>query len=365
MSVSYHLGEFPPRNINWEALAPYLANASDALARYDSFLGIIPNPEILIAPMMMQEAVTSSRIEGTQATVGDVLEFNAGNTDVSPNKRDDIREVVNYQVAVETAERMMRDMPLCGRVMRYAHEILLSGVRGEMKSPGRYRTDQNWIGVSGSRIEDARYIPAPPGALEGCMLAWETFVNRDDLPSLYKTAVAHAEFESIHPFCDGNGRIGRMLVPLMMWKDGLLTNPCFYLSEFFDRCNSEYQDRLLAVSSEGDWTGWCQFFLRAVRDQAVENNKRVHGMYALNEDLKRRLAEKSGSAHASIVIDKLFEKAIFSRSEFVKIDGMDPQTVRRMLGILEKEGVIRTIRRGRGRTSSIMVFPELLSLTQE
>ena len=127
----------------------------------------------------------------------------------------------------------------------------------------------------------------------------------------------------------------------MMWKDGLLTNPCFYLSEFFDRCNSEYQDRLLAVSSEGDWTGWCQFFLRAVRDQAVENNKRVHGMYALNEDLKRRLAEKSGSAHASIVIDKLFEKAIFSRSEFVKIDGMVPGTKERIGQLKEQQARAR------------------------
>lgn len=366
MSVRYHTGKFPPTNIDWRAIASPLAEASTALARYDSFLGIIPNPEILIAPLMIQEAVTSSRIEGTQATVGDVLEFNAGNTDVSPSKRDDIRKVVNYQVAVEHADQMMDSdgLPLCGRVLKSAHRILLSGVRGEMKSPGMYRTEQNWIGTPETRIEDAGYVPAPPDAVEGLMAVWEDFANTSDtIPPLCKVAFAHAEFESIHPFYDGNGRIGRMVVPLMLRQDGLLSRPCFFLSEFFEKRNDEYQDRLRAVSASDDWTGWCLFFLRAVRDQARDNYSRASGIYTLNQSVKSDLSMRSGSAYVGPVVDRLFQSSIFSASDFSNIDEVNAQTARRLLKTLEEMGVIRTLRPGRGRRAAIMIFPDLLKLT--
>ena len=362
MSINYHIGKFPPANIDWETIALPLAQASTALARYDSFLGIIPNPEILIAPLMMQEAVISSRIEGTQASVGDVLEFNAGNTDVSPSKRDDIREVVNYQIAVEHAGNMLENLPVCGRVLKSAHRILLSGVRGELKSPGYYRTEQNWIGAYGSDITSARYIPAKPDDVEPLMKSWEEFVNRDDIPSLYKIAIAHAEFESVHPFYDGNGRIGRMLVPLMMKNDGLLSHPCFFLSEFFEKRNEEYQDRLLNVSQSNDWTGWCKFFLDAIQKQAIVNNEKAVGIFNLNKELKERLARESNSTYSGIIIDKLFQSSIFSTPDFVNIDGVNPQTTRRLLKILEQLDVIRPLRKGSGRTPAIMVFPELLHL---
>ena len=362
MSINYHIGKFPPANIDWEVIALPLAQASAVLARYDSFLGIIPNPEILIAPLMMQEAVISSRIEGTQASVGDVLEFNAGNTDVSPSKRDDIREVVNYQIAVEHAGNMLDNLPVCGRVLKSAHRILLSGVRGELKSPGHYRTEQNWIGAYGSDITSARYIPAKPDDVEPLMKSWEEFVNRDDIPSLYKIAIAHAEFESVHPFYDGNGRIGRMLVPLMMKNDGLLSHPCFFLSEFFEKRNEEYQDRLLNVSQSNDWTGWCKFFLDAIQKQAIVNNQKAVGIFNLNKELKERLARESNSAYSGIIIDKLFQSSIFSTPDFVNIDGVNPQTTRRLLKILEQLDVIRPLRKGSGRIPAIMVFPELLHL---
>mgnify|MGYP001677611209 CR=1 FL=1 len=363
VAVKYHVGCFPPACVDWERLAPALTDAGMALARYDEFLGIIPNPEILTAPMLMQEAVTSSRIEGTQATVGDVLEYNAGNVDVPPAKRDDIREVVNYQIAVKVAEEMLETIPLCGRILKGAHRILLSGVRGEMKSPGEYRREQNWIGTYGSAIEDARYVPAAPELVDDLMSEWEKFVNDDNLIALYKIAVAHAEFESIHPFNDGNGRIGRMIVPLMMTSAGLLRHPCFYLSEFFEKRTTEYQDRLLAVSKENDWTGWCLFFLRAVRDQALDNNRRARGIFELNQNLKKELAKRSGSSHTDAVVDKLFQGSIFSVSDFTKIDGVNSQVARRLLRLLEDMGTIKTLREASGRRPAIMVFPELLRLT--
>lgn len=362
VSVKYHEGEFPPKSVDWERIAPALAIASEALARYDSFLGIIPNPDILIAPMMIQEAVKSSKIEGTQATVGDVLEYNAGGVGFEPKMRDDIREVINYQDALYRAQDMMIDLPLCGRVLKGAHEVLLQGVRGQDKSPGMYRDDQNWIGFSGSPIHEARYVPVSPALIDDHMAKWEIFVNREDLVPLFKIAVAHVEFEALHPFKDGNGRVGRMLIPLMMWSEGLISEPCFFLSEFFDSYNKDYRDGLLSVSSVGDWTGWTCFFLKAVGDQAKANYSRARGMYDLNVGLKDDLAERSGSSLSGVVVDKLFAAPIFSKSEFTKIDGTSPATVRRLLGILEDMGTIRVLRPSQGRRSSIMVFPELMRI---
>ena len=199
MAVHCHSGKFPPKELDWAKLAAPLAKASDAIARYDSFLGIIPNPEPLIAPLVVQEAVTSSRIEGTQASVQDVLVYEAGGEEVDPSKRDDIREVVNYQTAVFEGERLLRDLPISGRLVKAVHKVLLDGVRGGGKSPGLYRNDQNWIGFN-RNIDEARYVPIAPGEVENAMGVWERYVNDSDDPALAKIAVAHAEFESIHPF---------------------------------------------------------------------------------------------------------------------------------------------------------------------
>lgn len=230
MSVKYHEGKFPPTQLDWERLAIPLERASTAVSRYDSFLGIIPDSSIMLAPMLVQEAVASSRMEGTHATVGDVLAYEAGN-EFDSAKNDDVLEVVNYRRALHKSVEMLNDLPLSGRVLKSAHKILLHNVRGSFKSPGQYRNDQNWIGRS-NKIEEARYIPIPPEKLEDAMASWERFVNESSMPSLIKVSIAHAEFESIHPFRDGNGRIGRMLVPLMLNLDGLISHPCLYLSEF-------------------------------------------------------------------------------------------------------------------------------------
>lgn len=210
--VHYHTGKSPPNSIDWKRLAVPIEHATMALARYDSFLGIIPDESILLSPMLVQEAVTSSRIEGTHATVSDVLVYEAGGANFDSSKSDDVLEVVNYRHALLLAEKMIKDVPLSGRVLKAAHKTLLQNVRGSLKSPGMYRHDQNWIGTS-DNIDEARYVPIAADKLEDAMAAWERFVNSDDIPSLVKISIAHAEFESIHPFCDGNGRVGRMIAP--------------------------------------------------------------------------------------------------------------------------------------------------------
>lgn len=363
MPVHYHRGKFPPAELDWSKIAQPLARAADAVARYDSFLGLIPNPDILIAPMMVQEAVTSSRIEGTHATVGDVLVYEAGGTDVDPAKRNDIQEVVNYQEAVTTAERMLDKVPLSGRVLKAAHEVLLKNVRGKFRSPGIYRTDQNWIGIN-DNIEEARYVPVAPSELEDAMANWERYVNESSDPALVKTAIAHAEFESIHPFLDGNGRIGRIAVPLMMWTNGLISNPCFYLSEFFEHRNTEYQDRLLAVSRDDDWTGWCAFFLEAIETQAIENNVKARNIYRLYENTRTALLSETSSKSTDSIVNALFESAIFSSRKFSSIDGVSPKTGQRMIRSLKNLGIVTEILPHKGQRAAILAFNDLLEITE-
>lgn len=364
MSVKYHSGKFPPLDLDWERLAGPLSRASTELAKYDSFLSIIPDSDILISPMMLQEAVISSKIEGTQATAGEVLEYEAGNIDASPEQRNDIHEIINYRSAMHVAENMLETIPLSGRVLKSAHEILLQGVRGKFKSPGNYRTEDNWIGVKGSTKDTARYVPIAADNVEKAMKKWEQYANDQEIIPLVKTAIAHAEFESIHPFLDGNGRIGRMIIPLMLWNEGLLVRPCFYLSSFFDKNNDEYRDRLLAVSEHDEWTAWCAFFLEAIATQANDNFKKATDIYGLYQETEAFLIEKSKSSFAKKVVDRLFECQVFSTKSFNSIEGLNPRTVKRLLSILEQEGIIHVLIPHSGQRPTIYAFPALLDIAQ-
>ena len=208
---------------------PLLGPASAAVARYDGLLRATPNPDVLLSPLTTQEAVLSSKIEGTQATMGEVLEFEAGKEPDSLDRKEDIREILNYRAALRQAEKMlMSDSTLCLRVIRAAHQILLDGVRGAGKSPGEYREVANWIGPSGCTMDQATFIPVGVEELPSAIDKWEKYINSDVPDTLVKLAVLHAEFESLHPFLDGNGRIGRMLVPLFLWHSGLIKYPRFY-----------------------------------------------------------------------------------------------------------------------------------------
>lgn len=361
--VKYHDGMFPPKNLDWERLAMPIERATNALARYDSFLGIIPDSSILVSPMLVQEAVTSSRIEGTHATVSDVLVYEAGGGDFTPSQSDDVLEVVNYRYALSVAEEMMKKLPLSGRVLKEAHFHLLQNVRGKSKSPGKYRTDQNWIGKS-DYIEEARYIPVGADKLDSAMADWERYVNDDGIPALVKVSVAHAEFESIHPFRDGNGRIGRMIVPLMLSSNGVITHPCFYLSEFFEHRNDEYQDRLLAVSSDNEWTEWCIFFLNAIETQAVENDAKAKQIYGLYKEVLLEAMSSTKSGGVEEAVNCLFRSAIFSANTFTKRAGMNETASRRLIATLKKSGRIVEIQPHRGRTPALLAFPELLEITE-
>lgn len=239
MTVNYHYGHFPPKNIDWAQLIPFLGSANAAIARYDGTLGAIPNAAVLLGPLTTQEAVLSSRIEGTQATMGDVLQYEArgenGATELAPERRDDIWEILNYRSAIRQAETMLEKLPLGQRVILETHKTLMSGVRGAKKSPGEYRRIPNWIGPYGCKIDDAQFVPISADKLPDGMSDFERYMNGNELDVLVQVAVLHAEFEALHPFLDGNGRLGRMLVPLFLWQRGLIRAPMFYISAFFER----------------------------------------------------------------------------------------------------------------------------------
>lgn len=364
--VRYHIGRFPPSELDWPRLIPLLGPASAALARYDAFLLAIPNASVLLSPLVTQEAVLSSRIEGTQATIGEVLQYEAAGAEdeLSDEKREDIEEVLNYRHAMRQAIHLMDTLPLCNRLVRALHETLLSGVRGHDKARGEFRTIQNYIAIPGRPIEEARFVPIAPGYLQDGMSRWEQYIHGPEADLLVQLAIVHAEFESLHPFLDGNGRIGRMLIPLYLYDRKLLREPMFYMSEYLEANRQEYYDRLLAVSRDDDWTGWCEFFLRAVEQQASQNQAKARQILSLYDYHKGWIAKESRSPYAIAALDFIFSSPIFNASTFIESVGISHTAGRRLLGILVEHAVLRTLRESSGRRPAVYAFAELLNISE-
>ncbi len=335
---------------------PFIGPAWAAVSRFDALLGAVPNPDLLVGLLIIREAVLSSRIEGTQATMDEVLQFEAGHEPESPAPREDIREVLNYRQAVRHAEARLKELPLSLRVIRETHWALLQGVRGEKMAPGDFRRVQNWIGPRGCSIENAKFVPIGVQDLPEAMSAWERYIHRSGMDQLVRLAVLHAEFEALHPFLDGNGRLGLMLVPLYMWQHEIIRAPQFYISAYFEAHRDTYYESLLSVSRDDDWTGWCRFFLEAVQMQAKDNLARVQGMVSLYDDMKRRMPDLTRSHYAIRALDWIFANPIFSSTAFVANAGISAPTARRFLHVMVSEGLLRVVRRGRGRRPGIYAF---------
>ena len=364
-AAHYQEGAFPPdERLDWRLLAPLIGQASAALARYDGTLGTVPNPRILVAPLLTQEAVLSSRIEGTQATLGEVLEYEAGQAPASAERRADIMEIIRYREAIRAAERMLGELPLCLRVVKEAHRILMSGARGANKAPGELRRIRNWIGPPGSDLRTASYVPIAADRLPDAMARWEGYIDGEAPDPLVQLAVLHAEFEALHPFLDGNGRLGRLLVPLFLWQRGLIAQPVFYISAWLEANRSAYYEGLLRVSRDDDWTGWCRFFLEAVRRQAEDNLTKAREILGLYDRLKGRLMELTRSRYAIDALDRIFERPIFRGAEFAEQSAIPPPSARRILRALRDAGIVRTLAEGRGRRAAVLAFPDLLNVAE-
>ena len=317
--------------------------------------------------MTTQEAVLSSKIEGTHVTIGEVLEIEAGGQSAlfTQPKREDAEEVLNYRRAVLACISEMAYRPLSQHMLRAAHQVLMEGVRGRENAPGSYRSEQNWIGPRGCSIDQASFVPVPIVQLQSGMDTWESYMNSTDQPDpLVQLAIVHVEFEALHPFKDGNGRLGRMLVPLYLYQRRLIASPEFYMSGYLEANRDEYQERLRAVSRDGDWTGWCTFFLRGIWQQANENERKARAILALYDRLKVKVADLTRSQHSIRALDFIFQFPIFQAPVFTTRSQIPKPTAARILGLLREDGLLTTIREGTGRRAGIFAFRELLNIAE-
>lgn len=357
----------PLVNLDYRLLLPLVGQANAALARYDGLLQGIPNPAVMLSPLTTQEAVLSSRIEGTQATVDEVLEQEAGLLKEG-EKYKDIQEISNYRQALYQSRDYLQDYPIRLGFVRELHRVLMNSVRGQDRTPGEFRADQNWIGRAGCSLEDASFVPPSPLQLQDHLQAWERYLDHDDIDFLLQTAVVHAQFELIHPFKDGNGRIGRILIPLFLYQKRALSQPMFYLSDYLENHRDEYYQRLKAISTEGDWNGWIAFFLRATAHQAAQNGRRVGAIKALYEEMKIAIQETTHSQYSVHLLDAVFSKPIFRTSDLAqqlaRDYGIHEKTTPGLLRQLREAGILRELQSGSGRRPAILCFPRLINLAE-
>lgn len=348
----------PLKNINPSRFIMELGEANRELSRYDGLVHTLPNPNLLLAPFMTQEAVLSSCIEGTQATVDEVYEQEAGLA-FGDRKQQDINEVINYRNALTHAAWHLKDRPLTLMLMRETHQLLLQGVRGENRTPGCFRTIQNWIGRPGSTIETATYVPPSPAYVEMLMNNWLNYVvEYREIDPLVQAAIMHVQFEMIHPFLDGNGRMGRLLIPLFLYKKGVLHRPIFYMSAYLEANRQTYYTRLNAVHHEEGWEEWISFFLRGVAEQAISNRERVEAAIELYEKLKLEIRKVTHSGYAQLLLDGIFEMPTYSMPRLIKrVQAKDPtcktSTLRSVLQRIASSGLVQRTRAAQGRSSHI------------
>jgi cell filamentation protein, protein adenylyltransferase len=325
--------------IDIAAVAPAMLEAMQALGELKGACRRLAEPGILIRPLQRREALTSSAMEGTFSTQDALILAERG---IERDDDDATREVRNYVRALDDAVVALGRLPICHRILTDAHRTLLSGLghgRGAQKRPGEYKPDQNWIG--GRTIDVARYVPPPPTEARACMDALERYLNRDQRPfPLLDLALVHYQFEAIHPFADGNGRVGRMLVALMAVESGLLDMPVLYVSPAMEHRKDEYIDLMFAVSTKGEWTPWIIFFLARVAESCRETIATIDRLIALQDDYRRRAGDAMRSASAITLVDHLFRQPTVTVNEAADVLGVSYQAVRKTIDRLVDLGIL-------------------------
>lgn len=358
--------KLPIKDVDWEGLIPSISRANRAIAHYEGILHGVPSPGVLLSPLTTQEAVLSSSIEGTVATLGDVLGFEAGEEPEQESRRVDIREIMNYRRALREAERELLTKPFNLNLLKRLHATLLDSVRGRDKRRGEFRTDQNFIGRPGSTIEQAYFIPPSPIGLMDHLSDWEKYYHAERPDALVQLAVVHAQFEVIHPFLDGNGRLGRIIIPLFLYEKQLLHEPMFYMSGWLEKHRDEYVTRLRAIGKTKDaWNEWVKFFLTGIAEQAKDNSEKAKAIMALYEDLKEKVLFATHSQYAVPMLDQMFERPIFQSGHFT-FKGAPPTaaTVSNLLRAMREEGIIKVRREGSGRRGAVYALASLINLCE-
>ena len=364
-AAHYHTGKFPPRQLDYEQIAPALVNASASLARYDAKMASMVNSSLLLAPLQRQDAISSSRMEGTFSTMEDLYRLEAEETadgaDPHTEARDDDIETYLYSRALRLARAALAaGSPLSEYLIKSAHQTLLAFGRGAKKRSGAYKIEQNYIGDE--RTGTVYYVPISPEQLPPAMETLVAYMGNDQVLALLRTAIAHVEFEALHPFDDGNGRIGRMLITLMLWRLGILTEPNFFVSGYFEANKGEFIARMRAVSEDGDWTGWVVFFLHALHEQACVNIDTANRILVLYGEMREQFRIVLNSQFHDQALDFVFGNPVFKNDRFVERSGIPAASARALSRRLVEAGLVRTLQPSSGRRAALYAFDPLLTL---
>lgn len=350
-----------PPKLEWTPeLFNSVSEASLVLGRLAGLGARLPNPHLLLRPFIRREAVLSSRIEGTQATLGEILADEAGvAVDRAP---DDLKEVRNYVLALEEGVKLLKKLPLSLRMVKELHRVLMKGVRGDSAAPGEFRRIQNWIGPRGATLATARYVPPPPNEVPGCLAAWEKYLHERDLPPLLQVALLHYQFEAIHPFIDGNGRVGRLMIVLFLIEREVLPSPLLFLSAFFEASRADYYDLLTGVTERDDWQSWILYFLAGVTDQSKDALARVEKIDALRDKWRQRLAIRQTKTVMALV-DRLTANPFITVGGAAEDLGIAFTTAQRQIDWLVRHRIVA--QKDDAKRGRVYVAEELLYILDE
>lgn len=365
-AVHYHYDQFPPHTLDYGKFIHPMLKATDAIARYDQMLKNMHNSEILLAPLRNQEAVISSRMEGTVSTMDEILKYEADyqeGSDTSSSVRSEVVETILYQRALNAAQKAMQDgYPLSASLIKGIHQRLLSFGRGATKSPGEFKTEQNYLADQFKK--KILFVPISPERLQDGLDTLFDYVNNSTHPILLKTAMTHIEFEALHPFKDGNGRIGRMLITLMLWHSGTISAPHFYVSGYLEENKDLYIDTMRRVSEEGDWELWCSFFLEAIEQQAIRNLAIAENIRNLYEEMKTIFSDVLSSKWSVNALDFVFTNPVFRNNRFTSNSGIPAPSAARFARALLDNNIINVLEEASGRRPALYSFEPLLKLVR-
>ena len=346
-----------PIKIDYSKFIPYLSKAHYSLGKLEALFKVLPNPNLLIAPLLVKEATLSSRIEGTQSSITDVYLYEAG----EKTKYDDVKEVMNYRKTLEYAQGVLKQKPIHLNLIKKMHFILMEGVRGHDKGRGDFRRVRNWIGRPGTPIEQAIYIPPSPEKVIEYMDNLEKYINSEEKDFLVQASLIHSQFESIHPFVDGNGRIGRILIPLFIYEKGIISHPVLYVSEFFEANRKKYYVLLNKISKENNYEDWIKFFLKGVHWQSEKTQNIINQMLELYNEIKEKLFSYK-SPYSFKLLDFIFQRPIFASKDVIEKLRLNKVTVNRLVKMFIE---LKVLEESEKKRNKIFIFKDLLTIIQK
>lgn len=346
-----------------EEMQALLSKADRALGRLDGSIQTLPNPDLFVFMYVRKEAVLSSQIEGTQSSINDILKVEAQIFD--PDRPNDVGEVLNYVTAMNYGLDRLQKLPVSMRLIKEIHEKLLRDVRGKNNNPGEIRTTQNWIGPQGCTLTEATFVPPPPLEIAAHLGELEKFIHSDaPIPALHKIGLAHAQFETIHPFLDGNGRVGRLLITFLLCESKILLRPVLYISHYFKKHRQEYYDRLQGVRDNGDWEAWLKFFLKGIAEVSLEATETARKIVSLREDHQKTITETFGrtAGNGHKILDTLFLRPFVSVTEVSETLGITFAAANNLVQRFMQAGILHEVTgQARYRLFSYQPYIQLFS----